>query len=65
MAHYNAPLRLRPWRGFIAMHAHRIKTAAWPIDAAVAYRDWQPAEPSPIVKMMLEQRRAQAQQRRE
>ena len=22
---------------------------AWPIDAAVAYRDWQPAEPSPVV----------------
>ncbi len=30
-----------------------------------AKRDWQPPEPSPIVKMMLEQRRAQAQQRRE
>jgi hypothetical protein len=27
-----------------------------PIDTATAYRDWQPAEPSPIVKYNLERR---------
>ena len=37
----------------------------WPQPFDEAKRDWQPPEPSPIVKMMLEQRRAQAQQRRE
>ena len=25
----------------------------WPIDTKVAYRDWQPAEPSPIVAAMM------------
>lgn len=28
----------------------------WPIDTATAYRDWQPSEPSPIVKFNLERR---------
>jgi hypothetical protein len=28
----------------------------WPIDTAAAYRDWQPAEASPIVKFNLERR---------
>ena len=28
----------------------------WPIDTATAYRDWQPAEASPIVKFNLERR---------
>ncbi len=28
----------------------------WPVEAAVAYRDWQPAEPSPIVAYNLRQR---------
>lgn len=28
----------------------------WPIDTATAYRDWQPSEPSPIVKYNLERR---------
>ena len=28
----------------------------WPIDTATAYRDWQPTEPSPIVKYNLERR---------
>lgn len=28
----------------------------WPQDARTAYRSWQPAEPSPIVAMMLESR---------
>lgn len=28
----------------------------WPIDIATAYRDWQPAEASPIVRYNLERR---------
>lgn len=28
----------------------------WPQDRGVAYKAWQPAEPSPIVKMFLERR---------
>lgn len=28
----------------------------WPIDTATAYRDWQPSEPSPIVKYNQERR---------
>ncbi|HEU4759434.1 MAG TPA: hypothetical protein VFT91_05560 [Dehalococcoidia bacterium] len=36
----------------------------WPQPFDEAKRDWQPLEPSPIIKMMLEQRRAQAEQRR-
>jgi hypothetical protein len=28
----------------------------WPQDTRTAYRSWQPAEPSPIVAMMLKQR---------
>ncbi len=28
----------------------------WPIDTATAYRDWQPAEPSPIVAYNLRRR---------
>ncbi len=35
----------------------------WPQELSEAKRDWQPLEPSPIIKMMLEQRRAQQQQR--
>ena len=35
----------------------------WPQDLDEAKRDWQPLEPSPIIKMMIEQRRAQRQQR--
>lgn len=30
---------------------------AWPVDDRTAYRDWQPEEPSPIVKRNLERRR--------
>ena len=30
----------------------------WPQDLDEAKRDWQPLEPSPIIRMMLEQRRA-------
>ena len=37
----------------------------WPQPFDEAKRDWQPLEPSPIVKMMLEQRRAQAQASRQ
>ncbi len=33
----------------------------WPQELDEAKRDWQPTEPSPIIKMMLEQRRAQRQ----
>ena len=33
----------------------------WPQELSEAKRDWQPLEPSPIIKMMLEQRRAQQQ----
>src|SRR3990172_2936902 len=35
----------------------------WPQDLDEAKRDWQPPEPSPIIRMMIEQRRAQRQQR--
>ena len=34
----------------------------WPQDLDEAKKDWQPLEPSPIIKMMLEQRKAQRQQ---
>lgn len=33
----------------------------WPQELDEAKRDWQPLEPSPIIKMLLEQRRAQRQ----
>ena len=36
----------------------------WPQPFDEAKRDWQPLEPSPIVKMMIEQRRRQAEQSR-
>ena len=35
----------------------------WPQDLDEAKRGWQPLEPSPIIRMMIEQRRAQRQQR--
>ena len=34
---------------------------AWPQDLDEAKKDWQPLEPSPIIKMMLERRKAQRQ----
>jgi hypothetical protein len=34
----------------------------WPVDAAIAYRDWQPSEPSPIVAYNA-RRRAEAEAR--
>jgi hypothetical protein len=37
----------------------------WPQPFDEAKKDWQPSEPSPVVKMMLEQRRAQALKSRE
>ena len=37
----------------------------WPQPFDEAKRDWQPLEPSPIVQMMIDQRRAQAQASRE
>ena len=33
----------------------------WPQDLDEAKRGWQPPEPSPIIKMMIEQRQAQRQ----
>ena len=36
---------------------------AWPQDLDEAKKDWQPREPSPIIKMMLERRKAQRRQR--
>lgn len=36
---------------------------AWPQDFDVARKDWHPSEPSPIVKMMLDQARRAAQER--
>ena len=33
----------------------------WPQDLDEAKKDWQPLEPSPIIKMMIEQRKAQRQ----
>ena len=35
----------------------------WPIDFDIARKDWHPSEPSPIVKMMLDQARKAAQER--
>ena len=35
----------------------------WPQDLDEAKKDWQPLEPSPIIKMMIEQRKAQRQQK--
>ncbi len=35
----------------------------WPVDTKVAYRDWQPAEPSPIVAYNMA-RRATIEERR-
>ena len=35
----------------------------WPRDLDEAKKDWQPPEPSPIIRMMIEQRRAQREQR--
>jgi len=37
---------------------------AWPQPLDEAKKDWQPLEPSPIIKMMLEQRRKAAEQAR-
>jgi D-proline reductase (dithiol) PrdB len=37
----------------------------WPQPLDEAKRDWQPLEPSPVVAMMLEQRRKAAQQARQ
>jgi hypothetical protein len=37
----------------------------WPQPLDEAKRDWQPPEPSPVIKMMIEQRRKQAEERRE
>ena len=31
----------------------------WPVETAVAYRDWQPSEPSPIVAHNMRRREAQ------
>ena len=36
----------------------------WPQPLEEAKKDWQPLEPSPIIKMMLEQRRKAAEQAR-
>lgn len=39
---------------------------AWPVDPKVAYKSWQPAEPSPIIRYQMEQirkRRAHEQAR--
>lgn len=36
---------------------------AWPIDRKTAYKAWQPAEPSPIVAMLIRQQRAERQAR--
>jgi hypothetical protein len=35
----------------------------WPQPSDEARKDWQPSEPSPIIKMMREQAQARAQQR--
>ena len=34
----------------------------WPQDFDVAKQDWQPEEPSPIVKLLIERRRGQRQE---
>ncbi len=34
----------------------------WPQELDEARRDWHPPEPSPIIKMLIEQRRAQRQE---
>ena len=33
--------------------------AAWPVPRGQAYKSWQPSEPSPIVKLMLERAKPQ------
>ena len=30
---------------------------AWPVSRGEAYKSWQPSEPSPIVKLMLERQK--------
>ena len=35
----------------------------WPIETAIAYRDWQPSEPSPIVAYNMQRRQAVEAQR--
>lgn len=47
-----------------APESRRDLDIAWPIDTKTAYRDWQPAEASPIVAYN-QQRREQAQARRD
>jgi len=34
--------------------ARRDLDIEWPVDRKTAYRDWQPAEPSPVVRHLLE-----------
>jgi hypothetical protein len=36
--------------------ARRDVDIEWPVEAAVAYRDWQPSEPSPIVAYNMRRR---------
>jgi hypothetical protein len=37
----------------------------WPVDTRVAYRDWQPSEPSPIVAFNIARRQAIEERRGE
>lgn len=40
--------------GATAPETRRDLDLAWPQDRKTAYKDWQPAEPSPVVKVFLE-----------
>ena len=50
-------LALRVLAGASAFGTRVDLDAEWPVPLREAYRAWQPREPSPIVKKMLEQRR--------
>ena len=51
-------LAVRVLAGAEAFGTHIDFDAEWPVPLREAYKGWQPKEPSPIVKKMLEARRA-------
>ncbi len=53
-------LALRVLAGASAFGTRIDLDVEWPVPLKEAYRAWQPKEPSPIVKKLLEARKAQA-----
>jgi hypothetical protein len=51
-------LTLRVLAGAVSFGTRVDLDLVWPVDVKEAYRGWQPAEPSPIVKRLIEARRA-------